>query len=315
MESHFSSIYISLPALVGGLVFLVAGGEALVSGAVKLATRLGMSSVLIGLTVVAFGTSMPEFFVSLSATIQDQPDIMLGNIVGSNIANIGLILGCCALLSPLTAHFRLFANELYMVIVASLTVAGLAWYGHFSRPFGLLFIFALILFTWSSFKNGSTEIKNNENQDRHAPYWLIFLLCGGGLAGLAYGSNLFIAGAIDVALFYGVSNLIIGLTMAAMGTSLPELASSISAIRRKETDLLMGNIIGSNLFNLLMVLGGIALIKPFDLGQELLVRDLPVMILFSAVLLPLLFFGNKITRLHGFLLLSAYGLYMVSLTF
>ncbi len=315
METHFSSIYISLLALIGGLTILVAGGEALVSGAVKLASRLGMSSILIGLTVVAFGTSMPEFFVSLSASLQGQPDIMLGNVVGSNIANIGLILGCCALLSPLTAHFRLFANELYLVIGTSLTVAGLAWYGHFTRSCGFLFIVVLILFTWFSFKNGSTEIESDENQDPQASYWLIFLLCGGGLAGLSFGSKLFITGAIDVALFYGVPNLIIGLTMAAVGTSLPELASSISAIRRKETDMLMGNIIGSNLFNLLMVLGGIAVIKPFDLGRELLVRDLPVMTLFSAVLIPLLFFGNKITRLHGFLLLSAYGLYMVNLTF
>lgn len=316
MEQHFSSIYISLVALVGGLTILVAGGEALVSGSVKLASRLGMSSLLIGLTVVAFGTSMPEFFVSLTATLQGQADIMLGNVVGSNIANVGLILGCSALLSPLTAHFRLFANELYLVIAASLTVAGLAWYGHFSRPFGLLFIFTLVMFTWRSFKNGAEESRDNgEEQGEQASYWLIFLLCGSGLAGLSYGSNLFITGAVDVALFYNVSSLIIGLTMAAVGTSLPELASSISAIRRKETDLLLGNIIGSNLFNLLMVLGGTALIKPFDLGEELLVRDLPIMTLFSAMLIPLLFFGNKITRLHGFLLLSTYGLYMVSLIF
>ncbi len=311
-DPYFSSLYLSSLALFSGLTILVAGGETLVSGAVKLATRLGMSSLLIGLTVVAFGTSMPEFFVCLSASMEGQPDIMLGNVIGSNIANVGLILGICALLSPFGAPFFSFNKELYLVLGASLAVIGIAWYGLFTRSFGFFFITALILFTYLSYKNGKVP-SGDEDSGPLPSYWLIIPLCAGGLACLSLGSNLFIKGAVDVARFFGVSNLIIGLTLAAIGTSLPELASSISAIRRGKTDLLLGNIIGSNLFNLLMVLGGIALIQPFSLQRDLLLRDLPVMTLFSAVLLPALYFSNKIHRLYGFLLLLAYGLYMVSL--
>ncbi|MCB2183461.1 MAG: calcium/sodium antiporter [Desulfobulbaceae bacterium] len=315
IETHFSSIYLSLLALIGGLVILVSGGEALVSGAVKLASRMGMSALLIGLTVVAFGTSMPEFFVSLSASFQGTPDIMLGNVIGSNIANVGLILGVCALISPLHAPFFSFFKEIILVLVTSFAVIGLAWYGFFPRAVGFIFITILFLFTYFSYKNGTTLSSESEQEgaEPQSPLWLIYLLCLGGLICLSFGSNLFIKGAVDVAHFFGVSNLIIGLTMAAVGTSLPELASSISAIRRGETDLLMGNIIGSNLFNLLMVLGGIALIKPFPLDSQLLLRDLPVMTFFTAVLLPVLYFKNKIHRLYGFLLLLAYGLYMLML--
>lgn len=312
-EMHFSSIYVSSLALISGLAILVAGGEALVSGAVKLASRLGMSALLIGITVVAFGTSMPEFFVSLSASLQGNPDIMLGNVIGSNIANVGLILGICAMIRPIGALFSSFKRELYLVIAASLAIVAVTWYGFFSRIFGGIFVAALVMFTYYSYKIGTSCVLEDDLEGSQAPYRRIVPLCIGGLAGLSAGSNLFISGAVDVARFFGVSNLVIGLTMAAVGTSLPELASSISAIRRGETDLLLGNIIGSNLFNLLMVLGGIALIKPFPLQRELLYRDLPVMTLFSLVLLPLLYYGNKIGRFYGFMLFAAYCTYMMAL--
>jgi len=314
-ELNYSSVTFSLIALLAGLSLLVAGGEALVAGAVRLAGRLGMSALMIGLTVVAFGTSMPEFFVSLSAILQNKPDIMLGNVIGSNIANVGLILGICAMIAPIGAPYLSFARELYYVLGASLIVAGTAWYGFFPRPLGLFFITALILFTYFSYKNGAIQVAETEEDNARAPasYWCILPLCGGGLVGLSFGSNLMIDGAADVARYLGVSNLIIGLTVAAVGTSLPELASCISAIRKGETDLLMGNIIGSNLFNLLMVMGGAAIIKPFFLQQQLLQRDLPVMTLFSAVLLPFLYLGNRVSRFYGFLLFLAYGLYIFSL--
>jgi cation:H+ antiporter len=313
-EINYSSISFSLIALLAGLSLLVAGGEALVAGAVRLAGRLGMSALMIGLTVVAFGTSMPEFFVSLSASLQDKPDIMLGNVIGSNIANVGLILGICAMIAPIGAPYLSFARELYYVLGASLTVAGVVWYGFFPRLLGLLFITVLVLFTYFSYKNGFIQqTAEDGNDDAPASYWSIIPLCGGGLVGLAFGSNLLIGGAADLARYLGISNLIIGLTVAAVGTSLPELASCISAIRKGESDLLMGNIIGSNLFNLLMVMGGTAVIKPFFLQKQLLLRDLPVMTLFSAVLLPFLYLGNRVSRFYGFLLLLAYGLYIFSL--
>ncbi len=302
-------------AVVGGLVMLVSGGELLVSGAVKLAEKLGMSSLLIGLTVVAFGTSIPELFVSLSAVSQDHGDIMLGNVVGSNIANIGLVLGFCALLSPLNVHFKKISLELYLLVIASFAVIGIGLIGIFNRLYGIIFFGVLLLYTWQAYRIGGN---NQETQEKHgnakgSSYFFVVSLCVIGLVILALGSNLFIDGAIDLARLFGISDLVIGLTMAAVGTSLPELASSISALRRNEGDLLVGNVIGSNLFNLMMVLGTCAIFHPFALPGQTLIRDLPIMIFFSAMLIPVIYFRHGVNRLHGGVLLLAYCAYMFSL--
>ncbi len=302
-------------AVVGGLVMLVSGGELLVSGAVKLAEKLGMSSLLIGLTVVAFGTSIPELFVSLSAVSQDHGDIMLGNVVGSNIANIGLVLGFCALLSPLNVHFKKISLELYLLVIASFAVIGIGLIGIFNRLYGIIFFGVLLLYTWQAYRIGGN---NQKTQEKHgnakgSSYFFVVSLCVIGLVILALGSNLFIDGAIDLARLFGISDLVIGLTMAAVGTSLPELASSISALRRNEGDLLVGNVIGSNLFNLMMVLGTCAIFHPFALPGQTLIRDLPIMIFFSAMLIPVIYFRHGVNRLHGGVLLLAYCAYMFSL--
>ena len=312
MQPHYSSLPLSFVALSAGLILLVVGGEFLVSGAVRLAGRWGMSPLLIGLTVVAFGTSTPELFISISANLQGQPDILVGNVIGSNIANIGLILACCALIRPIRATLSFFATELSWVLTASIILVGLTIYGKFGRLSGLFFIGALCLFTYFSYKNASVE-SPTEDAPPPSSYFVCIALCLAGFAGLTYGSTLFINGAVDVALFFNISSLIIGLTLAAIGTSLPELASSVSAIRRGESALLLGNVIGSNLFNLLMVMGSAAVIKPYVLSHQLLYRDLPVMIFFSAVLIPLFYYGNKIRRIHGFLLLLAYCGYILLL--
>lgn len=312
MEYTFSSTPIASLALLGGLILLVGGGEILVSGAIHLAERFGMSSLLVGLTVVAFGTSMPEFFVSISATMAGHPSIMVGNVVGSNIANIGLILAISALIYPLAIHYSKLRMELWAVSVASLLLYGLTFLGNFNRAAGLLFTSLLIFYTWYSY---TTTNDPSENKKAVVPTSLtkISVLIGGGLVLLALGSHCFIAGAVDIALYFGVSELVIGLTMAAVGTSLPELASCISAIRRKETDILVGNVIGSNLFNILMVMGVTGIFFPFELDPALLRRDVPVMLLFTLILLPTLYFRHKITRFTGFCLLCTYGTYMYSL--
>lgn len=316
-DPNFSSIWISLLAVAGGLSLLVAGGELLVSGAVRLAKRLGMSSLLIGLTVVAFGTSMPEMFVSLTATFQGHADIMIGNVVGSNIANIGLVLAFSALVYPLHVKFHEILIELYLVLVVSFLVLGFAWIGTFYRIFGIVFVAGLISYTIIAYHKAIKNNRENGTTQGNAddyPYLVIISMVVGGLLLLAYGSDFFIDGAVDVARFFGVSELVIGLTLAAVGTSLPELASCISAIRRHETGLLVGNVVGSNLFNLMMVMGGTAAIAPFALPQDILVRDLPVMIAFSGVLVPIFYFKHVLNRVHGFLLLIAYGVYLFVLT-
>ena len=312
MEYSFSSIPIASLALIFGLILLVGGGEVLVAGAIHLAERFGMSPLLVGLTVVAFGTSMPEFFVSISATMAGHPSIMVGNVVGSNIANIGLILAISALIYPLAIHYDKLRMELWAVSFASVLLYGLTFLGNFNRAAGLLFTSLLILYTWYSYTtaNGANDATTTETPTSLGKISACII---GGLVLLALGSNLFIDGAVDIALHFGVSELVIGLSMAAVGTSLPELASCISAIRRKETDILVGNVIGSNLFNILMVMGVTGLFFPFELDPSLLSRDVPVMLGFTLVLLPILYLRHRLSRLTGFCLLCGYGVYMYSL--
>ena len=319
LEPNYPSLLLSWIALIGGLVLLTAGGEFLVSGAGKLAKRLGMSSLLIGLTVVAFGTSMPELFVGLMALFQNHPDILTGNVIGSNIANVGLILGICAIITPLPVRFKSVSRELYIVLAAALVVFIVAWHGFFPRFLGFVFVAFLIFFTVQSFRQEarnktSTRLEpggDNTNELSSLPSIILVTIIGLGC--LPLGSNFFIKGAVDIALHFGVSELVIGLTLAAVGTSLPELASCLAAIRQRQTKILVGNIIGSNLFNLLMVLGFCGLLAPFPMSSSLLFRDIPIMFSLSAVLLPILAVQQGLNRLHGFILLLSYICYLLIL--
>ena len=319
LEPNYPSLLLSWIALIGGLVLLTAGGEFLVSGAGKLAKRLGMSSLLIGLTVVAFGTSMPELFVGLMALFQNHPDILTGNVIGSNIANVGLILGICAIITPLPVRFKSVSRELYIVLAATLVVFIVAWHGSFPRFLGFVFVAFLIFFTVQSFRQEarnktSTRLEpggDNTNELSSLPSIILVTIIGLGC--LPLGSNFFIKGAVDIALHFGVSELVIGLTLAAVGTSLPELASCLAAIRQRQTKILAGNIIGSNLFNLLMVLGFCGLLVPFPMSSSLVFRDIPIMFSLSAVLLPILAVQQGLNRLHGFILLLSYICYLLIL--
>ena len=319
-EPNYSSILLSWISLTGGLLLLTLGGELLVSGAAKLAQRLGMSSLLIGLTVVAFGTSMPELFVGIIALIQDHPDILTGNVIGSNIANIGLILGLCAIITPLPVSFRSISLELYILLAVTIIVFLAAWHGIFPRFLGFIFFISLIFYTVQKFRmamknNKKRQIKNKPAAKATDRYHLpaILTLTFIGLAFLPVGSHFFIKGAVDVARHWGVSELVIGLTLAAVGTSLPELASCLAAIRQRQTEILAGNIIGSNLFNVLMVLGFCGLLAPYPISSNLLYRDIPIMFSFSAVLLPILAVQQGLSRLHGLTLFAAYIGYLYAL--
>lgn len=307
---HTSSLFFALAAVAVGLLMLIGGGESLVFGATRLARRFGIPTFVIGLTVVAFGTSVPELFISVTASLQGHPDIMLGNVIGSNIANVGLILGCCALISPLHMQLKEVWTELVIVLAASVVLMFCSGFGVFPRVIGLLFIISLLgytYYTYTSQRNGNnTNSQSNQPMRTDLANVLIILA---GLILLGVGSTVFIQGAVSTARFFEISELVIGLTLAAIGTSLPELASSIAALRQKETDLLVGNVIGSNMFNLLMVLGITGLIKPFTIQPELLLRDLPIMFLFSAILVPIFYHRGKAGKRHGFLLLAGYGAY------
>lgn len=314
---HFPPLFSALAAVITGLLMLVAGGESLVHGATRLAQRLQMPAHLIGLTVVAFGTSVPELFISLTASLQGHPDIMIGNVIGSNIANVGLIMGSCALLAPLRMNLKEVWTELLILIAASVFLILCSGYGFFPRVVGIMFIITLVGYTYLTYANHNHGVpadkkKQQSTSSRYA-HLSIFLFIIAGLVLLAFGATVFIQGAVSVARFFGISELVIGLTLAAVGTSLPELAASIAALRQRETALLIGNIIGSNMFNLLMVLGLTGLIKPFAIEQELLQRDLPVMFAFTVIIIPILLRDGKTKRWHGVLLLCAYIGYCVSL--
>lgn len=315
-ENVSMPLYMAAISVIGGLILLVGGGESLIKGAVGLARRLGMTPILIGLTVVAFGTSVPELFVSLTAAIQGFPDIMIGNIIGSNIANIGLILGFCAILAPLHVQLKEIRTELLIVISGSVTLMICSYYGFFPRSVGLAFIVILITYTffvcWNHSNNTPTQTDNTPTGMKTS---LIILFIIAGLILLSIGSNIFIMGAVDIARYFGISELVIGLTLAAIGTSLPELASSIAALRQKESGMLIGNVIGSNMFNLFMVLGLTGLIAPFILSPTLLYRDLPIMLAFTLFLIPILMRHGSTKRWQGLLLLGAYIGYCVSLLY
>ncbi|NOX25477.1 MAG: calcium/sodium antiporter [Deltaproteobacteria bacterium] len=305
-------------ALTLGLAVLVAGGDLLISGAVKLAARLGMSSLLIGMTVVAFGTSMPELFVSLLASLHGHPQIMLGNIVGSNIANIGLVLALSAIIYPLSMNFKRLSRELYLLSGIYVVLLFVAYRGLFPKDLGIIFMGLLVGYTiyacWVESTRQPGSVKPEKSKLTPSLFYII-ILCLGGLICMWLGSEYFIKGAVDLARFFGLSELVIGLTVAAVGTSLPELASSISAIRRRNSDILVGNILGSNLFNLLMVMGCTGAITPFKLPPETLSRDLPIMTAFTLILIPIAIAKkHTITRLHGLLLLAAYAGYIHLLT-
>ncbi|WP_454911251.1 calcium/sodium antiporter [Stutzerimonas chloritidismutans] len=313
--------------LIAGLVLLVAGAEVLVRGAAKLAAQFGISPLVIGLTVVAFGTSAPETAVSVQAALNGSGDIAIGNVVGSNIANVLLILGMTALVAPLVVSRQLIRLDVPIMIGASLVTFGLAWDGELSRIDGALLFTGVVVYTLfliiSSRREKAAEVDDefakefglDEPAKPHAGLINAGLVIA-GLVLLVVGSNFLVEGAVALARALGLSELVIGLTVIAIGTSLPELATSIMAAFRGERDIAVGNIVGSNIFNLLCVLGLASLVSPQAIGvsSNALAFDFPVMIAVAVACLPIFFAGYCIKRWEGALFVAyyvAYTLYLV----
>ncbi|MDP3977162.1 MAG: calcium/sodium antiporter [Pseudomonas sp.] len=313
--------------LIAGLVLLVAGAEVLVRGAAKLAAQFGIPPLVIGLTVVAFGTSAPETAVSVQAALNNSGDLAIGNVIGSNIANVLLILGMTALVAPLIVSRQLIRLDVPIMIGASLVVYALAWDGSLSTLDGALLFAGVVAYSGfliiSSMRDKSSAVddefaKEFGLQETPKPYaWLINLaLIIAGLILLVSGSNFLVEGAVSLARALGLSELIIGLTVVAIGTSLPELATSIMAAIRGERDIAVGNIVGSNIFNLLCVLGLASMVSPqaISISPNALAFDFPVMIAVAVACLPIFFAGYRINRWEGLLFLAyylAYTLYLV----
>lgn len=311
---------ISIAAIVVGLIILVWSADRFVDGASATARYAGMPPLLIGMLVVGFGTSAPEIVVSVIASVQGNPGLALGNAYGSNIANIGLILGVTALISPIRVHSQVLRKELPVLLAITLLSLALVWNGMLSRGDALILlgVFALLM-VWSirqamtqpQDKMAAEEEQAIDEQAMSAKTALFWLVAG--LVLLVASSRLLVWGAVDIAQAFGVSDLIIGLTIVAIGTSLPELASSIVAIRKNQHDLAIGNVIGSNLFNTLVVVGLAGVISPMPVASEVLSRDFLVMIGLTLSLF-VLGYGFKrrpgqINRLEGGFLLLVYVCY------
>ena len=308
--------------LCAGLVLLVAGAEVLVRGAAKLAAQFGIPPLIIGLTVVAFGTSAPETAVSVQAAFNSSGDLAIGNVLGSNIANILLILGTTALIAPLLVSRQLIRLDVPIMIGASLMVYALAWDGSLGRLDGALLFAGIIAYTnfliiqSRKDKTAAADDEFSEEFGLHEapkPYaWALNLgLIIAGLVLLVSGSNFLVEGAVQMARALGLSELVIGLTVVAIGTSLPELATSLMAAIKGERDIAVGNIVGSNIFNLLCVLGLASLVSPsaIPVAANALNFDFPVMIGVAIACLPIFFNGYCINRWEGAVFVSYYALY------
>jgi len=313
--------------LIAGLVLLVAGAEVLVRGAAKLAAQFGIPPLIIGLTVVAFGTSAPETAVSVQAALNGSGDIAIGNVLGSNIANVLLILGVTSLVAPLIVSRQLIRLDVPIMIGASLVTYALAWDGSLSRLDGTLLFSAVIAYTAfliissrraTAAATADDEFAKEFGLDETPKPYASLINAGlvvAGLVLLVTGSNFLVEGAVSLARALGLSELVIGLTVIAIGTSLPELATSILAAIRGERDIAVGNIVGSNIFNLLCVLGLASLVSPNAIGvaANALAFDFPVMIAVALACLPIFFTGYAINRWEGLLFVAYYVAYTVYL--
>lgn len=306
--------------LVLGLLVLLFGGKILVDGASSIALKLGMSTGLIGLTVVAFGTSAPELLVSLTAALKGNSDISIGNVVGSNIANIGLVLGASGLFYPIVIRKSHVRFEYALMLAVTLIFYALSYNLGISQLEGFLLFSAFVAFNIYLFKgigkgtNQETEQAQEEIEEVKSYSWIASIgLFAGGIVGLYFGSELLVNNAVLISKEYGVSERIIGVTIVAIGTSLPELVTSIIAALSKRTDLALGNILGSNIMNILSIIGLTAIIKPIAVSEAFISSDYLWMIGISLLLYLLMRTKMRISKVEGSVLLLAYLAYLVAL--
>ncbi len=320
---------ISILILILSLALLIIGAESLVRGASTLARRFGLSSFFIGLTIVGFGTSTPELFASVTAALEGYGDIAVGNCVGSNIFNIAVILGITAIIAPIPIQAELVRKEVKLIILVALVpFLTLLTGGNIERWLGLLMVIGLIAYITRGYfigrqegANVAQEVDRELQQATRLPLierlqqflavQLLLILAGLGL--LMLGAALLVDSSVALARSMGLSELVIGLTIVAAGTSMPELVTSFVAALRKQSDLSVGNVLGSNIFNILGILGVTSVIRPQMVGDQVLMLDAPMMLLVSLAALPIMMSGRRIARGEGALLVIGYIAYVVVL--
>ena len=293
--------------VLGGLLGLVLGGDYLVRGAVALSQRIGLSPLVIGLTIVGFGTSTPELVTSVQAAMLGAPDIALGNVVGSNIANILLILGVAAVIAPFAINRRSFARDGSVMLAASVLCLGAVLLGRVDRVAGAICIAGLaayLIYTFRSDRNSAAEVA--EPLPDQVQVWLALVWLLGGLALTIFSARFLVIGAVALAQAVGLSEAVIGLTIVAVGTSMPELVTSVIAARRGQSDVALGNVVGSNIFNILGVLGVTAVIQPVGVAAQIATLDIWIMLAATGALIACGAFGGRVTRGQGTVFILAY---------
>ena len=299
-----------------GLVILVLAGDSLVRGAVNLALRLGIPALIVSLTIVSFGTSAPELVISIDAVLTGVPGIALGNVVGSNTANVLLVLGVPALISGIETRQSDTRRSYVMMIAASLWFIALCFWGPLYWVHGLLLLGVLVAIFVDQGRSARAEMKANgggkvEGADPSMRWWKIILFLVLGLVGLPLGAQLLVDAAVNIATSFGVSETVIGLTLVALGTSLPELATTIVAAMRRHGEVALGNVIGSNLFNLLGILGVASFFGQIPVAESFLRFDLWVMLAASAALAPFVLLRINLSRVVGAILTALYLVYVL----
>ena len=306
-----------------GLVVLIAAGDALVRGAVACSLRFGLSPVIVSATVVAFGTSAPELLISVNAALEGAPGIALGNVVGSNIANVWLILGLPALIAPIAGCGNDAHRNLYFMIAATALFTAFVLTGEIGAWEGLALLAFVAVMIGESLRHAlairgggvpsadeAEALEEIDDIDPTMPQWKIAGLILVGIVGLPLGADLLVDGARGVALVLGVSEAVVGLTIVAIGTSLPELATTMMAALRNQADVAIGNVVGSNIFNLTAIIGAAAVVAPMQVPAEILERDLWIMLAATAALLPYVLMCKRICRITGAVYLVAYAAFL-----
>ena len=294
--------------LIIGFFMLITGGNWLVKGSSRFSLRLGISAMVIGLTVVAFGTSAPEFMVSLIASIKKEGGIAVGNILGSNIANIALILGLSAIIKPIKVQSDTIKKDIPWLIISVLLFVSALFAGKISFFLGVVFLLFFFAFLYGCFKRKRQF--DIPAEDIKSSFLLDILLVVSGLLFLLFGGNMVVASAVKLAKMLGISEIIIAVSIVAIGTSLPELFTSLIATLKDKQDIAVGNVLGSNIFNILWVLGVCALFSPIALQFDKIGYHCIVMVVFSVICIPVVYTGKTITRQEGILLVFGYLVYL-----
>ena len=297
-----------------GFVLLIGGAEYLVKGAVAIANKLKIPAIIVGLTIVAFGTSTPEFVVSIKAAFNGTAGIAIGNIVGSNIANILFILGVTSVIYPVVCNRKEFLRDYKFLLLVNVLFVCFAITGKFVCWQGLVLLALLFAFIYFNYRNSKD---NDASEDAVSvlaskSWWVVVLITIAGLIAIMYGADLLVKGAVDIARILGVSEEIIGLTIVAVGTSLSELATTVVAALRKQNGVALGNIVGSNIWNIVFIMGLTSTIIDVEVPRQFLLYDIWVMVLATMLLFPIMLSQNKISRIEGGVFLLIYMAYLLS---